>query len=358
MPLFNGLVGACEAQLVGMEQLQGQNYAANLGKKNGTLDFLFSDFNLSQTGARVAQIEGQKGQKRKVKVIYSQRATPAEIITGVPALTASICTAGIDSELLDVDVTLEKRIATPVLSFTIEQLTELCENPTAFMQRNLMTYLRAAREKLNQSYLADALAGIGPILNFSGGTTLTTAPKPVKVIAINANGERTPLFSGYNTVKLDYETMNLNGVPALIGQGILREFFDLYGYACCNSTTPFQNAVERANGAFFYDQSANAILGANEFLSIAPGAIFPLTYNKNAAMLMNNDLERHFLLPDPEIPGLMWDIDMAWDKCTEAYTWMASLWYDSFTTFQPDSFKAGDELLGITGINNYVATDA
>lgn len=356
MPLFNGLTGACEALLVGMGQLQNQNYAFNLGRRNGMLDFLFSDFNLSQTGARIVQIGGQQGQKRKVKILYSQRAMPSEILVGAPGIAANICDEGIESVLQDVDVTLTKRISTPVLHFTAEQLTELCQNPDQFMRTNLLTYLRAARERLDQAYLTDALAGIGPIINFSGGTTLPAAPKSVKVIAINANGERTPVFSGYNTVKLDFETMQLSGMPALIGQGILQEFFDLYGYACCNSVTPFVDAVQRSNGAFFVDQSANAILGNNEFLSIAPGALLPLIYNKNDAFIMDNDLEKHILLPDPEVPGLIWDVDFKWDGCTESYAWMASVWYDSFRTFQADSFKVGDELAGITGITNYVAT--
>ncbi len=358
MSLMNALTGACETQLRYLSKFQGVNDAFSLSKKNGALQFLASDFNIKAADATILELGDQRGKIRKARVVYSQRGSYNDSLIGQAAIDASLCDSSTTPVENDVVVEITNRVATRVLSFTNTQLNELCESPENFMQRYFLNELKSAREKLDRAILANLDAARGKILHADGSTTTAAgANKSIKVIAINGTTtERTPIFSTFNQIKLDYEHMELNGTPAIIGQGNINEFFDLMGYACCNSTTPFADAVEQSNIAFFLDQNANSVLGNNQFLAVAPGSSMLLTYNENKSLNMNSDLVKHYVLPDPEVPGLMWDVDFKWDECTKAYTWFASVWWDMFNTFQDDSFSSVDTLDGVTGIFGYEAT--
>jgi hypothetical protein len=359
MALLNDLTGACQAQLRYMSEFQGSNYAFNIRKKNGMLQFLASDFNINAAGATVLDLTSPNGKIKRAQVIYSQRGKYTDAKIGAQAIAAGLCDTPVTKEEKDVVVEIENRVATEVLTFTNEQLNEMCENPEKFMQKYFFDAMASGRELLDRQLLANADAVKGKIISNSGSNVAAGAIKSLKLLTVNATtSERTPLFSQYNQIKLDIENMNFNGVPALIGQGVLNEFFDLYGYACCNSVTPFMDAVSKSNAAFFLDQNANSVLGADDFLVIVPGSIMLLTYNENKSINMNNDLVKHYVLPDPEVPGLMWDVDFKWDECLKSYTWFASVWFDTFNTFQDDSFKSGDVLDGVTGIFGYRATAA
>jgi hypothetical protein len=353
----NVLAGACEAQLRFMSEFQGNNYAFTLSRKNGTLQAITSPYNLQATGAEVLDLGDQRGKIKKSRVVYSQRTLHTEARTGNDGINASHCDTAETVQDKEAIVDISNRIATRTLKFTEKQLQEQCENPQAFMQKYILQELAAGREALDIAVGAAISANAGPIIG-EAATTAAGTPKSVKLITVNGTTtERTPVFTGYNTVLRDYQNMELNGLPILIGQGVLDEYFQLQNLACCNSTTPFGEAVSRANAAFFLDQHMTSILGAiNEFLVIAPGSTMLLTYNENTAININTETVRHYTLPDPEVPGLMWDIDFKWDDCEKAYVWMASVWWDIFNTFQADSFSSPDRLRGMTGIFNYLAT--
>lgn len=358
MALLNGLAGACEVMLRYMADYQGSNYAFLLAKKPGMLQAITSPYNLAAARAEQLALSDQRGKIKKARIVYSQRTLASEAQTGSAGINASVCDPGETVEEKEVLVDISNRIATRTLKFTNVQLNELCENPQAFMDKYILQELRAGREALNSAVGTLVAAGAGVNNDDDGTPTAAGTYKSVKLITINSTTtERTPLFSNFNTVKRDYENNQLNGAPILVGQGVLDEYFELSQLACCNSVTPFSDAVNRSGVAFFEDRSANAYLGAaNRFLSIAPGATMLLTYNENRALGINSELAKHITMADPEVPGLVWDIDFKWDECEKAYIWMASVWWDIFNTFQADSFSSPDELRGMTGIFKYLAT--
>jgi hypothetical protein len=356
MALLNNLKGACEAQLRYMSEFQGVNYAFNLTPVNGMLQFLASDLNIQAAGAQVLELGDQNGKIKRARIIYSQRGKYTDAKIGSAALAANVCDTPVTKAEKDKIVEITNRVATEVLTFTNTQLNELCENPRAFMEKYLLSSIASARELLDRQLLANVDAAKGKILHADGTTTASGGTKSLKLISINAtSSERTPVFSNYNQIKLDLQKMQLRGVPAIIGEGNINEFYDLMGFACCNSTTPYVDAINKSRAAFFLDQNANSVLGSNDFLVVAPGAFMLLTYNKNRSILMNNDIERHFLLPDPEVPGLMWDVDMKWNTCLESWTWFASVHFETFGTFQDDSFQSGDILDDTKGVFGYNA---
>lgn len=357
MALVRGLKGACEAILAYMANLQGDNYAGGLSKNNGLLDYLYSPYNLQAAGAAQLELEDQRGKIKRARVVYSQRSTTSEVLTGQAAIDASLCDVGTGKELKETFVDITDRIATRKLDFTNADLNEICNDASGFMRDVLFDVLRSAREKLDQVLLAQMQSNSGKIIGHDGTTVAAGTSKSLKLISINAtSGERTPVFSTFNQIAMDFANMNLNGSPAIIGQGHIYEFFNLMGYACCNSTTPFGDAIGQSNSAFFLDQNANAVLGTNKFLVAAPGSAMLLTYNENVSLGIDTPIQKHITIQDPEIPGLMWDLDFRLSPCGKKYEWFASVWYKLWNTFQTDSFASPDPLRGMTGIFNYVAT--
>lgn len=364
MALRNGLAGACDAITKAMANLQGINYAFNLSTINGTLDFLFSEFNLRAAGAEQLELQDQRGKIKRARVVYSQRAFNG-ILTGQDAIDANLCDAGVTPEEKEVFVDITKRIATPVLQFTNQQLNEICENPIPFMNKHLFSYLAAAREELSKDLLTSMQANAGIILGHNGTDTAAGTARAINLLATASTGDTVPLKSNFGKIRLDYQKMRLRGFPAIIGEGNIQEYYELAALACCNATTPFEDALAQSKTAFFLDQNANEILGDNHFLSVAPGSAMVLTFNENKSLGINAETQKHILLPDPVVPGLTWDLDMRLSACGKQYDWFASVWYEPFFTFQDDSFynsgaspSLNDPLAGITGIAEYVANVA
>lgn len=361
MPLLNGLVGACNSILGYMEDLQGQNYAFNLEKKLGYLDFITSGMNISMSNPTMQQMKSN-GKIKRVELIYSQRTKDDVIKTGQAALDATLCDDTDTFQEKNDIVEIDQRIATRVLRFTNEQLNEICENPKSFMDKYIFQEMRAGRQKLDKVLLAETDAAAGKIIGHDGTTTNDPgagAGKSLKLISVTAAGDRVPLFGPWGQIGLDYMNMELNGVPAVIGQGISYEFLQLAKWSCCNSAIPFDDAVALAGLAYFLDQNVNTVMGANEMLVIAPGSQILLTYNENVNIGINTETNRHIVIQDPVYPQLKWDLDFRWNECEKAWDTFLSFYYKLYNTFQADAFNGSgspDRLSGMTGIFKYVAT--
>lgn len=358
MPLLNNLVGACNSVLAQMADLQGQNYAFNMGKKLGYLDFITSGANISMSNPVTTQMKAN-GKIRRVELLYSQRTLDDVIKTGTAAMDATLCDTGTTFAEKSVIVEIDNRIATRVLEFSNEQLNEICENPQNFMDKFMFQEMKAGREKLDKVLLAETDAAAGKIVGHDGTTSSDPgagAGKSLKLLSVAASGERVPLFSNWGTIGLDYMNMELAGTPAIIGQGISYEFMQLAKWSCCNATIPYDDAVALSGSAYFLDQNVNTILGANEMLVIAPGSQILLTYNENVNLNINTDTNRHIVIQDPVYPGLKWDMDWRWNECDKKWNIFLSFYFKLFNTFQADSFNSPDTLDGMTGIFKYVAT--
>lgn len=359
------LSGTCESILRNAKDLAGKNYAFNLGRQLGALDFIMSPDNGGIKSEYVT-----KGSKIvSARVTYKRRTKPCEILTGTQAKETGICDTAYESEEKEVDVTLDDRIATQPRKFSNDKMMRICQDTESFVKEFLASDMRALREKLDEVILSRLAVDIGYKKRQNGdlvGGDIYTDVELLRAV----NGQLMPQMANYQANLIqDYYNMQFNGMPALIGQGKLQTFFALADMSCCNSSNiSYQASKAAAGAAYFVDQAANSILGNNRFIMASFGASHLLWYNKNRNININTPTIQHIVIPDPVYPRLSWDLDFKWDECEEAWIYQISAFYDTFNVFQGDSFatQSGgatspdctDELWGVTGLWGYRATEA
>jgi hypothetical protein len=360
------LVGVCQRIEKYAGELAGPNYAFNLGRQTGAIDFILDPLN----GGIKSELS-QKGDKAvRGKVFYRQRTKPCEILDGDDAKEAGICDEGESAEFKEVDVELSDAIANKPRRFAAADMAAICQNTQTFVNYTLATDMRAMRERLDEKILSKLAVDIGVKKRHDGTSVAADQYTNVQLLG-TSNGQPIPLIGNYQAKLLaDYRKMQFTGIPALIGEGNLDTFYNLADMSCCNSSLiSFDAAVGKAKAAYFFDQAANSILGdgGNRFIMAAFGASHLLWYNKNHAININTPTNQHRVIQDPVYPRLKWDLDFKWDECDEVWKYHISASFDLFNVFQADSFSSDsgqsspscdDELLGVTGLWGYKATEA
>jgi hypothetical protein len=366
-PTFDfDLAGVCEKILKQAKDYAGRNYAMNLTRQNGTLDFLLDPSN----GSVKAELSQDAHRVVRGKVLYKQPTKSCEILTGDDAASTGICDTAIESEEKSVDVVIDDAISTQPRKFTAEKFHTICQDPSAFMKEYLDSDLRAMKEKLNERALAKIAVNLGKKYRQNGDTVAAGTYTDVQLLS-STGGQSVPLVGNYQeSLLLDYQNMKFTGTPAIIGQGNLQTFLALAKMSCCNSSNiSYESAIAESGAAVYIDQSANSVLGAaNRFILAAYGSSHLLWFNKNKlGGKPNNDLVRHIVIPDPVYKRLSWDLDFKWDECDEVWTYQMSARFDVFNVFQADSFATDsgthspdcyDPNYGVTGIWGYRATKA
>lgn len=358
-PLAVDLAGACSTILANMKDLAKNNYAFLLSSKTGTLDFLTNPINGS---VKLDLNNVQQGKKYvKTKVLYKQRTKPCQVLAD--AQVGDLCDTPSTPVERSVDVTIRHRVGLAPKKFSNSDMINICQDTQAFINEYLMSDMTALRTKVNELSLAYIAAGIGKNHEQDGTTTAAGQYKSLELLT-TTNGLQVPNYGNFAYVKGDYDNNQLNGYPHLIGQGYLQRFMDLANYTCCNASgVAYDSAIAKSGVAFYLDQSANAVLGANKFLMLAPNVTHLLWFNENNNIGINTPLVQHLVIPDPVYPGLKWDFDFKWDECDKAWIYTLSAWFDIFNAYQSNSFSAdagtpdcNDDLLGMTGIFGYTAT--
>lgn len=356
------LIGACQNIQKEADILSGQNSAFKLGRQVGALDAITSPANGGVQSQLITYDEGRK--VAKLEIFYDQRTKPCQIVDDV----LNVCDEdGSTPARKSATVTIDNGISTPVRYFNNDDMVVLCKNQQDFIQSRLFNDLRAARERLSEKTLAFLDAGIGDIKHWDG-TTTTAAYADLQLLYGTAAGEDVPQAGNYSNLLLDYQNMQLTGVPMIIGQGYFDKYMMSQKLACCNANTPYGEAVGAAGAAYFQDQAANATLGDNKIIVAPFGLVHLLTFNKNKNIGINTQTEQHITIADPDGYPFMWNLDFKWDCSAEAWKYVYSLQYSFFNTWQADSFQeedeqspdvspdCDDELFGVTGIFGYQVT--
>lgn len=357
------LGGACERIVKQAADLAGQNYAFKMGRKTGALDFITDPEN----GAVDAELLtwNQRTKIGKLKILYKQRTKPCEILTGDDAMEANVCDEGSTPQIKEAFVDLEDRIATPVRDFTNDDMVVICEDTEQFINQFLLSDLRAAREKFDEILLAEMASMVGPARHWDNTVTAAGNYKNKQLLRLDG-GQYIPLDSNYTDFLSDYQIMQFAGTPAIIGGGYFDKFIKASNMACCNGTTPYESAIEGAQGlAFYNDPMANPILGGNRIIMSTYDILHLVTFNENRNININSDTVKHIVIDDPAGYPFQWNLDFKWDECTKTWKFMYSMYYKLFNVFQPDSFKGNspavspaciDENYGITGVWGYNVT--
>lgn len=373
----HNIVGACQNIEREAETLAGSNYAFMLGRANGALDFVTAADNGGVETELISK-PGDNGNKlAKLRVYYDQ---PLRSCQASTSLTTNVCNdTPISVARKSFEKAIGKKISTPPMRFTNDELVIICQGSKEYIQKWLINSVRAAKERWNEVIIAELSTFRGKKYRHSGSEAPASEWTDLQLLA-SSGGQYLPLPGNYIQVEQDFRNMKLTGVPAIIGHGNLDTFYRLHGMSCCNQATPYAEALQGAGAAFFYDHVVGDVLGgANRFLVIPFGIIHILTFNENQNIITVNgksDLgtEIHSVIPDPD--GLttytngkrhpvMWNFDVKWDCTNKSWKYMFSLHWDIFNVYQSDSFASdtgtpdcSDDLLGMTGVFGYNATNA
>lgn len=353
------IVGACQLVREEAANLAGINYGFNLQRKTGMLDWLTSQEN----GGTNARYIGKEGHLTKLEVFYDQRTKECQITDDC---FDGICDGGTTPVRKRFEFTLDNCINTPTRAFELDDLTTLCVDPKKWIQDRLASDQRAGREHLSRKMIAEVDALVGINRRFDGSTTPAGTPTNIDLITNDGYGQAIPLPGNFARVMLDYQTNQLNGMPAFIGQGNFELFWKTHGWSCCNATTPYGESNLEGEGRFYVDQIANSVLTPNEILMIAPGAVKSVFWAENVLvekMGTNTNQNQSIVIPDLAGYPFSWNLDMFWDICTKSWKYKMSLQWGVFGTFRDDSFASNadtegspdcsDELDGMTGVFLY-----
>ncbi|HEY9488387.1 MAG TPA: hypothetical protein VIQ51_08645 [Chryseosolibacter sp.] len=359
------LVGACERISEEMETLAGENYAYNLKRKTGALDFITSPENGGVDAKLISYQEGKK--LAKLHVLYDQRTKPCQISDDADS---TVCDAGSEPVRKEATITISNHIKTPVRAYSNQDMAALCKDTQAFIRSRALSDFRAAHEFFSEKILAVLDNNIGANKEWDGSTTAAGAYKPIQLLATES-GQRIPKPGNFAEMIEDYMNNQLNGTPAIIGQGNFAMFAKLHKMSCCNATTPYGDENLDSEARFYLDQAANTVLGASKVILAGYKAVQLLTFNENRNINLVDKTQAHIVVPDPLGYPFDWNLDFYFDKCDKVWKTQYSLLWGTFSTFQSDSFAAdgegdspdtspdcADELDGLTGIFGYEVTAA
>lgn len=363
MALQVNLAGSCPQMLAYMREIAGKAYAFDKDRATGTLDYLLGP---AGGGAKIDLTSVQIGKKYvTTKVHYKLRTRQCDVLLDDSVL--GLCDTPETPAELSTTIQITKRVGTRPKKFTNDQMINICQDTQAFIREYVLSDMKALRWAANDIMLAKIDAGSGDNHRYDGMVVPESQNVSLQLLGTSTEtNTQVPLYANFNKLVLDYQQNQGNGMPNLIGQGILHEFMTLKGWSCCNSSYVSYDAAIANGVAYYFDQGANRVLGANEFLVVEPGAASLLWFNRNRNININNDLVQHLVLPDSKYGNRIgWDFDFKWDECTKSWIYTLSADLDLFTLpsdqyGSPDlsSPVCQDDLVGTTGIFKYRATSA
>lgn len=359
------IIGACERIRKEAADMGAENYAFNLREKTGALDFITSPENGGVDASLISYDNGRK--IATLKVLYDQRTKDCEIITDCDS---NVCDAGSTPVRKQALFNISNCLKTPVRTYTNDDMVALCKDTATFMRERAINDISAAHVKFSKLILQELDNQIGINYEHDGTTTAAGAYKSIELVR-TINGQRIPQTGNWAEVMLDYSNNLLTGTPAVIGQGNLQYFYKLHNWSCCNSATPYGEANIEEDARFYLDQSANSILGTNNFILATYRAVHLLTFNENRNINISTPTEQHIVIPDPMGYPFEWNLDFYFDTCDKAWKSQYSLVWGTFNRFQPDSFAAdgasmspdsspdcADSKQGMLGVFGYTASAA
>lgn len=365
IPNFD-IVGACAEIRKELSEMGAENYAFNMKRKTGALDFITSPENGGVDANLISYDNGRK--IAKLQLLYDQRTKPCQILTDEDS---NVCDDGSTPVRKEAIITISNHLKTPVRAYNNQDMVALCKDTKTFMRERAISDFRAAHEVFSERILAALDNAIGKNKEWDGTTTAAGAYKDIQLINDDATGQPLPLPGNWAQVLLDYEENQLTGVPAVIGQGNFDLFARLHKMSCCNSATPYGTTDISGDARFYKDQAANSVLGADKFILAAFQVIHLLTFNENRNINLVDATQAHIVVPDPMGYPFDWNLDFYFDKCDKIWKSQYSLLWGTFNKFQGDAFSASgedtspdaspdcdDELDGMTGMFGYHATRA
>jgi hypothetical protein len=355
--------GVCPAILTGVVEILNPNDPGRLVTPVGGLQSLFDEDNTK--GVTVQQLgAGDNGHRKTVRIAYKQRSTPSDVND------EKTCDTGEEKPRFEdtADVNLQAEHIIHVEEATVRVLcdaySQLMSVPvksrdsdnkaieSKLMIREIVEEilmdLDAMRQKLNSNFKSALALNIG---NYVGGD----ASKNFTVIK---EADHAVVYTGWNVLKQELRKIGMSGKPMLFGGGKIDLAMSALGIGCCNNAGQDIAAIKRDNFFNYYADFTDleSDLGDDDaFIMYYAKAIQFLQYNKYVGTYARpiGNMERG-TMPDPYIPGLIYDIRFKPNECGEYYDLYINSDHDFY--FAPDNmFKAGDRLEGVNGIFKGIA---
>lgn len=329
--------GLCQKLQTDLNMVAGMNAPALKRDRVGYLDALMSQEN--RQGFEAIPLP-TNGKNRKVQINYIQRGVDADVLT----TCTNSCDTAVEPAPFETIVDVPNCLETKGMLFNEDEMRKLCEADAVYVSNVIMAQMNAINVKLDKLLLAQQLANFG---KFEDGT----AQKSVKLFENTTNAPRAIATA---QIRHQYDLTGASGAPMLIGGGTLDLFAKTQQIACCNSTTG-TDLARWTDYMYFNDRFVEGVIGAGEFIVLAPGAVQLLTWNKYVGdYAKRNDVFEHGTITDP-FTGLTYDLKVHYDDCADA--WSIKLFLNWGAFFIPaNAFAATDSLNGVNYTFNWLDT--
>lgn len=335
----------CENLLIGLEQVTNPANNPNTRRSYlGYLDALRSGINT----AGVSMMPVQDGTKRKiVRIAYNQRVIENEVDTA----ESTDCTPPRYPDFLETEFEVDKFVQHE-FGLSQREATLIClgGDNNQLINRFMLQAFDALNRKINRTNLTTQTANFG--FNY-GNTPGSATTKSINVLVTSTGA---PLATGIQTLKQDYYEKNqYEGTPLIVGQGNIMKYYDTIATGCCNQDGVDMGAYAAKYGAaFFLDTQVEDVVGANQFIVLAPGMLQFVPYNRyvgyNAGQM---GTAFNTTVTDPRT-GMTYDMKVDVDGCGEKYYIRLSLNYGLW--IQPtNTFHQDDPLYRTNGSLRYTA---
>ena len=359
--------GACEALLLGQQDVFGRNTPSDLVSPVGLVQALRDPSNTR--GIQLEPVQSMSGHTKQVRYFWRPPVAVGEVTDQFA------CDEGTTQPYLEgtVDMGLHSHLGLRVAESQIRALCEAySQNQTlrtaqgsGAIQVMRETYeiiasgFDAMRQDMNQKLNVAMAAKLGNFLSPDGGTTPVTS----KTYTLrNANGQYagSAVLDGFAKMRQDLRKTTLNGKPIIVGNGLFELANEALNYGCCNAGGTDFGRMANSNAGYQYyidDYTGTALGNANGLIAFMPGMAHLLTYNKNVGTFGQNIGNRiRGVIQDPAVPGLKYDISIVPNECGEYYDVYLDADYDLFVA-PTTLFKATDYRTGINGTFKIIAAE-
>lgn len=351
----------CPAILVGIEEILTKNKLADLMTPVGLTQALLDPTNRNPETV-VQNVDAGAGHPKSVRIKRKQPAAAGE------SSTSKNCTTGSETPWLEDNFTVNQ-YRQKTIHVTEATVRTLCDSSSALVPvpggsfrdnkanagplsvisqivEDLLLQLDGLRLDINNDLLTSwalaygAYQGGGTSKNFSMYRSTDTA----------AGFLGAPILDGFVQMRREISRTTLNGEPIIFGEGILDLAVQSLNYGCCNiAGNDFGKMAGSPGFKYYKDFQAGTALGnANAFGAFLPGMAQFASYNEYVGGFTTIGVMERGLMPDPKLPGIMYDIRFLPNECGEYYDLFVGLHFDLYTA-PTNLFKTGDRRTGING---------
>lgn len=320
----------------------------------GVLMFIKSP---SNTGNVIQQqIDTGDGHLRTVRLTYDARLDEDD----VTATSIQSCAGGSEMGNCSHDYTLDPAAGVSYAwTMTLSRLITTMKNNPTWIAKQFQKVMDALDRRIDKLVITDIASNFGNFATTSydfatgaasswAGTTNFAQVRTKK--GGYKSGDWNPRF--ITQVKSEFQKLNYNGAPVVFGDNELDAFFTEYQASCCSDSGETLSEVLRLKPiAYMRDEYVEGIIGANEFIGIAPGAIQLLEFLqfRGAGNVFSSDIYSQGTIMNPR-SGNEYDFLMKFD--CGVWTFQIKKAFD--VAYLPTNIAdTGDKLSGVNWVNNF-----